>query len=238
MSNMKVLRYVRVSSNSQKVDRQVEEGDRTKYNFFLEEKVSGKTELFSREKGSIIKELVLEGKVDVVSIYSVDRISRNLKDLLSVIDFFHENGVALQIDNLGITSLVEGKVNPSIMIIVQMMGAFSQLENEWRSERQMSGIRKAQEKGVYRDRVHHRRRETKMEFINKHKKTIELIEKYPSMKNIELAKIGGVHFNTITKLRKVIGIHKMEKKQGEEYVKGLINQPLVSSSEFVDLLSD
>lgn len=46
-----------------------------------------------------------------------------MKDLLSVIDFFHENGVALQIDNLGITSLVEGKVNPSIMIIVQMMGA-------------------------------------------------------------------------------------------------------------------
>ena len=106
---MKILRYVRVSSQSQKVDRQVEEGDRTKYDFFLEEKVSGKTELFLREKGSIIKELVLEGKVDVVSIYSVDRISRNLKDLLSVIDFFHDNGVSLQIDNLGITTLVDGE---------------------------------------------------------------------------------------------------------------------------------
>ena len=47
-----------------------------------------------------------------------------------------------------------------------MMGAFSQLENEWRSERQMTGIRKAQEKGVYRNRVHHRRRETKMEVID------------------------------------------------------------------------
>ena len=90
---MKVLRYVRVSSQSQKFDRQVEEGDKTKYDFFLEEKVSGKTELFQREKGSIIKELVLEKKIGVVSVYSVDRISRNLKDLLSVIDFLHENGV-------------------------------------------------------------------------------------------------------------------------------------------------
>jgi len=205
---MRILRYVRVSSNSQKVDRQVEEGDRTRYSFFLEEKVSGKTELFQREKGSIIKELILEGKVDVVSIYSVDRISRNLIDLLSVIDFLHENGVALQIDNLGITSLIEGKTNPSIMIIVQMMGAFSQLENEWRSERQMEGIKKAKEKGVYKMRQHHRRKETKMEFKSKHKKTIELIEKYPNMKNIELAKISGVHFNTITKLRKRIGITK------------------------------
>ena len=55
---MRILRYVRVSSNSQKVDRQVEEGDRARYSFFLEEKVSGKTELFKREKGSIIKELI------------------------------------------------------------------------------------------------------------------------------------------------------------------------------------
>jgi DNA invertase Pin-like site-specific DNA recombinase len=105
--------------------------------------------------------------------------------------------------------LIEGKINPSIVIIVQMMGSFSQLENSWRSERQMSGIRKTQEKGVHRNRVHHRRRETKMEFINKHKKTIELIEKYPSMKNIELAKLGGVHFNTITKIRKIVGIQKV-----------------------------
>ena len=205
---MKILRYVRVSSKSQKVDRQVEEGDRTKYDFFLEEKVSCKTELFMRDKGSIIKELVLEGKVDVVSIYSVDRISRNLKDLLSVIDFFHDNGVALQIDNLGIITLVEGKVNPSIMIIIQMMGAFSQLENEWRKERQMEGIKRAQEKGVYSMREHHRRKETKKEFLTKHKKTIEMMEKYPHMKNVELAKIGGVHFNTITKLRKVVGVSK------------------------------
>ena len=205
---MRVLRYIRVSSQSQKFDRQVEEGDKTKYDFLLEEKVSGKTELFQRDKGSIIKELVLEKKIDVVSVYSVDRISRNLKDLLSVIDFLHENGVALQIDNLGITTLIEGKVNPSIMIIIQMMGAFSQLENEWRKERQMEGIKKAKEKGVYRDRQHHRRRETQKEFLSKHKQTIELIEKYPNMKNIELAKLGGVHFNTITKIRKVIGISK------------------------------
>jgi len=237
MRDMKTLRYVRVSSNSQKVDRQVEEGDRTKFDFFLEEKVSGKTELFSREKGSIIKELVLEGKVDVVSIYSVDRISRNLKDLLSVIDFFHENGVALQIDNLGITSLIDGKVNPSIMIIVQMMGAFSQLENEWRSERQMEGIRRAKEKGVYEMREHHRRRETKKEFLNKHRKTIELIEKYPSMKNLELAKLGGVHFNTITKIRKMVGIEKMEKKKVEEWKKNQVFNE-IGSSEFVDLMVD
>ena len=58
------------------------------------------------------------------------------------------------------------------------------------------------------------------------------------MKNIELAKLGGVHFNTITKIRKIIGEGKMNKKQGEEFVKGLQQQPIVSSSEYVDLMLD
>ena len=210
---MKTLRYVRVSSVQQNTSRQINEGDKTKYDYFLEEKVSGKTELFQREQGSIIKELVLEGKIDLVSVSSVDRISRNLKDLLSVIDFLHDNKVALQVDNLGITSMIDGQVNPSIMIIIQMMGAFSQLETEWRTERQMAGIKKAQQKGVYKNRIHHRRKETKTEFLKKHKKTIDLLNQYPNMKNKELSKLAGVHFNTITKIRKMVGIPKQKKQE-------------------------
>ena len=45
---MRVIRYIRVSSQSQKFDRQVEEGDKTKYDFLLEEKVGSKTRLFQK----------------------------------------------------------------------------------------------------------------------------------------------------------------------------------------------
>ena len=202
---MRIARYLRVSSTDQRLDRQKSIGDDKKYDFILEEKVSGKTELFEREKGSIIKELVLEGKIDCVSIASVDRISRNLKDLLSVIDFLHSNNVTLQIDNLGITTLIDGKVNPSIMIIIQMMGAFAQLETEWRSERQMQGIQRAQEKGVYKMRKHHRRIETQKEFLNKpnNKKAIELMKQHPTLNNRQVAELSGIHYNTITKIRKL-----------------------------------
>lgn len=201
---MATLRYVRVSSESQNLDRQIEEGDKEKYDFFLEEKVSGKTELFNRDKGSIIKELVLEGKISEVSISSVDRISRNLKDLLSVIDFLHENEVSLQIDNLGIKTLVNGKINPSIMVIIQMMGAFAQLENEWRKERQMEGIRRAQAKGVYKSRNHHRRKETQTEFLKKHRSAVKDIKDNPHLSNVKLRKLTGLHFNTIAKIKKMI----------------------------------
>jgi len=40
------------------------------------------------------------------------------------------------------------------------------------------------------------------------------------MKNYELAKLGGVDFNTITKIRKMISIKKMNKKQCDEYISG------------------
>jgi hypothetical protein len=42
----------------------------------------------------------------------------------------------------------------------------------------------------------------------------------------------------VRKVRKLVGIEKMEQKEGEEYVKGLQEQPLVSPFEFVELMSD
>ena len=36
----------------------------------------------------------------------------------------------------------------------------------------------------------------------------------------------------------MIGVQKMEKKQGEEFVKGLEQQPIVSPFEFVELMGD
>ena len=55
------------------------------------------------------------------------------------------------------------------------------------------------------------------------------------MKNLELAKLGGVHFNTITKIRKMVGIEKMEKKKVEEWKKNQVFNE-IGSSEFVDLM--
>jgi hypothetical protein len=57
------------------------------------------------------------------------------------------------------------------------------------------------------------------------------------MKNIELAKIGEVHFNTITKIRKIIGVKKMDKRNGEQFIKEMGKQPLVSSFEFAEIMS-
>jgi hypothetical protein len=77
---------------------------------------------------------------------------------------------------------------------------------------QMEGIKKAQEKGIYKIRENHRRKETIPEFLYKHKNTIDLLIKYPDIKNSKLAEITGVHFNTVTKIRKITGIKKTKNK--------------------------
>lgn len=64
---------------------------------------------------------------------------------------------------------------------------------------------------------------------------MDLIEKYPYIKNLELAKLSGVHFITITKIRKMMGIEKMEKKKVEEWKKNQVFNE-IGSSEFVDLI--
>ena len=67
-------------------------------------------------------------------------------------------------------------------------------------------------------------------------KIISLLEKGKSVRDISSRL--GTSFRTVTKVRKMIGIEKMDKKQGEEFVKGFEEQPIVSPFEFVELMGD
>jgi DNA-binding NarL/FixJ family response regulator len=48
----------------------------------------------------------------------------------------------------------------------------------------------------------------------------------------------GTSFRTVTKVRKMIGIQKMDKQQGDEFVKVLQEQPIVSAFEYVETMAD
>ena len=148
-----------------------------------------------------LKEYVEQSKVDEISIHSIDRLTRNLRDLLSVIDFFHSNGVSLYIENLGMRTLVNGKMNYTIKMMISVMGSFSEIENEIRRERQMEGIEIAKSLGKYKNRKQ-RGKETIMSFLQKHKKAVELLEQ--GYMGSHICKICNLNKNTITKIKKYI----------------------------------
>jgi len=196
---MRVLRYNRVSSINQNLDRQQKNNE--SYTYVFEDKCSGTTPIFERMYGVYLKEYVEQGKVDEISIHSIDRLARNLRDLLYVIEFFHSNNVSLYIENLGMRTLVDGKMNYTIKMMVSVMGSFSEIENEIRRERQMEGIEIAKSLGKYKNRKK-RGSESTMVFLEKYKKPLELLEK--GYKGSEVCKICNLNKNTITKIKKYI----------------------------------
>ena len=196
---MKTIRYNRISSITQNLDRQ--QLNNRSYTYVFEDKCSGTIPLFDRKFGMYLKEYVEQGKVDEISIHSIDRLARDLRNLLDVIEFFHSHNVSLYIENLGMRTLVDGKMNYTIKMMISVMGSFSEIENEIRKERQMEGIEIAKSLGKYKNRKQ-RGKESTLSFLQKHKQAVDLLEQ--GYKGSHVSKICNLNKNTISKIKRYI----------------------------------
>ena len=134
--------YIRVSSTSQCLDIQrkmVTDYGATK---IFEEKVSG-TSTQGREKLRECLDFVREG--DELVITRIDRLARSVLDLQLIIKELTEKGVDLVATEQPISTK-----DATSKCFLDMLGVFAELETNLRKERQLEGIAKAKEKGVYR----------------------------------------------------------------------------------------
>lgn len=114
---------------------------------------AGVEKLFSEQVSSVAArpqlaaalDFVREGDVFVVT--KLDRLARNVGDLVEITRRLEGKGVALRILQLNLdTSTPTGK------LLVNMMGSIAQFERELMLERQREGIAKAKAEGKYRGR--------------------------------------------------------------------------------------
>ena len=196
---MKALRYNRISSATQNLDRQQQNNQN--YTYVFEDKCSGTIPLFERKYGKFLKEYVEEKKINEISVHSIDRLARNLRDLLDVIEFLHSHGVSLNIENLGMRTLVDGKMNYTIKMVVSIHGSFAELENSIRKERQMEGIEVAKSLGKYENRKQ-RGKESTLSFLQKHRQAVDLLEQ--GYKGSHVSKICNLNKNTVSKIKKYL----------------------------------
>ena len=135
--------YVRVSAEDQNPDRQLE-GINLNKKFI--EYASGKN--IQRPQLEEMMNYVREG--DLVIIHSLDRLARNVKDLLGIIEYLNKKSVKIQFvkENL----LLTGNDCPMSLLIISMFGAFAEFERKLMRERQIEGIKLAKEKGLYKGR--------------------------------------------------------------------------------------
>ena len=201
---MKVL-YVRTSTIQQNTDRQrVNEKD---YQLVIEDKCSGSTDLFEREGGKKLLKLIDKGVLSDLYIWEIDRLGRNLLCILNNIKFFNEKKICIHFVSQGLSTLQpDGSENSITKMIISILGTLAEMEKKISRERQLEGIAIARLQNRYTGRAKGTSEDT-LKFLSKPKnaKAIDYIKK--GYKNIEVAKIVGIHFNTITKIRKVANLN-------------------------------
>lgn len=198
---MKVL-YARVSSLDQKTDRQkVNESD---FNLVVEDKCSGAIPFEQREGGKKIMKLLKEDHITSLSVVSIDRLGRNLKDLLHTIEQFNNKSLPIFFINQGLRSLDEnGKENPISKMIISILGIVGEMERIQIRERQAEGINLAKAKGLFNGRKVGSI-EDNLKFLSKPKnaKALGYLKK-GNLTNLEISKITGLHINTLTKIKRI-----------------------------------
>ncbi len=132
--------YIRVSTVDQNTDRQL---DGVELAHVYEEKASAAT-----TKRPVLEEcLRFLRKGDTLHVHSIDRLARNLSDLLSLLETLTGKGVAVRFHKESLT--FTGDENPFQTLQLQIIGAVAQFEREIIKERQREGIAKAQAKGKH-----------------------------------------------------------------------------------------
>jgi len=135
--------YVRVSTVEQNADRQLD-GIAVERTFV--DQASGKDT--NRPELEALLKFVRAG--DTVVVHSMDRLARNLGDLLHLVQSLTDRGVAIEF--LKEHLAFNGEDAPMATLMLSVMGAVAEFERTLIRERQREGIAVAKQHGVYRGR--------------------------------------------------------------------------------------
>jgi DNA invertase Pin-like site-specific DNA recombinase len=197
---MKAL-YIRTSTLEQKSERQKKNVDENCV--VIEDKCSGTIPFFEREGGKKILELIEKGLIKEIIVHEIDRLGRNLLDILKTINELTDKKINLYFIKQGLKTLNEdGTENSLSKMVISILGSVAEMERKISRERQLEGVAIAKANGKYKGR-NNGTKESVLQFLNKdkNKKALELLKK--GYKNIEVAKIIGLHSNTVSKINKL-----------------------------------
>lgn len=145
---MRVAVYVRVSTDDQKPENQVNElqkyAQRMEYQIFdtYIDKCSGLTD--SRpEFNRLLQDMRLK-KFDAILVWKLDRIGRSLQHLLQLLQEMESK----RVDFICLTQNID-TTSPSGRLLFHVMGAFAQFESSLISERTKIGMQRAKRQGIH-----------------------------------------------------------------------------------------
>jgi DNA invertase Pin-like site-specific DNA recombinase len=131
--------YKRVSTIEQSTDRQLVD---VKLDRVFEDKLSGTTA--NRPKLKACLDHLRQG--DTLHVHSIDRLARNMADLLQIVNDLTSEGVTVHFSKEALT--FSGGDSPIDKLMLQMLAAFSEFEVSMIKSRQREGIAAAKGRGV------------------------------------------------------------------------------------------
>lgn len=204
---MKVL-YCRVSTLDQKTDRQKINGK--EFRTVVEDTCSGSIAFFERDGGKKIRKLIEKNALSSLSVWSIDRLGRDLRDIINTIHYFNERKIPIHFISQGLVTLdANGKENAISKMMISILGTVGEMERNQIRERQLEGIKIAKLKGVYKGRVEGSKEDV-LKFLSKerNKQALEFLKE--GKKAVHISQWTGLHINTITKIKK-LGLQQTDK---------------------------
>ncbi len=139
-----VYGYARVSATDQNLDAQIEKLQAAGAEVIRSEKVSG-TSRDGRDELTTMMEFLRDG--DTLLVTRIDRLARSVRDLMNIVHELGERGVRVKATEQSFdTGDIYGEMTMNLLAV------FADFETKLRKERQMEGISKAKERGVYKGR--------------------------------------------------------------------------------------
>jgi DNA invertase Pin-like site-specific DNA recombinase len=196
---MSKVKYIRVSTEEQNTGRQ--EVNAKDFSKIYIDKTSGSIQFTERKEAKKLLADIESGIVTEIHISSIDRLGRNIIDILTMVEYFNQESIKLFVENIGMFSLIDNKPNPSFKMIVSVLGNVAEMERNNMLERQRQGIELAKANGVYKGRLYGSKIND-TDFLLKYKAVVKELKNGESLRRA--SKIGGCSLGTAQKIQKLI----------------------------------
>jgi DNA invertase Pin-like site-specific DNA recombinase len=172
------------------------------------ERIQGNIPFMERpEAVRMFDELTNQSERCTVVVDSIDRLGRNLIDILHTISLFTQNQINLKSIKEGFTTLLDnGDVNPMAQLVISCMGSIAEMNRNQIKMRAMEGIKVAQALGKYQGRKVGAT-QTDEKLLQRHQTIVKKLLKNLSVRDI--SEITGASSATICKVKKVMVNRKM-----------------------------
>lgn len=137
--------YIRVSTADQNPDRQHEALAAAGVRKIFEDHASGK----STERPAFQEMMTFLREGDRLTVLSLDRLARNLSDLIKIVEDLGSRGVTIDFISENLHFSGGEAADPVAKLMLQLVGAFAEFERTMIKTRQREGIELAKVRGVY-----------------------------------------------------------------------------------------